>query len=216
VTDAAKDLKIDPVSVDGLDEVFEVTDKESRASGTGAGTPERTTGTVNSEEPGQPGLETIDAVEIETYISTAEAAKIAGVDSRTIRRWHEQDKIRGQFKKGRLLVAQGDLPVPENEEDVRAEAEEPGTPGTETGTSARVSGTTEEEEPGQPGQDPGHTPAVVFSDFLDRIERLSRENGELKVLLNEQQRQNKELRLLVDSTSKSGWWQRFYSWFMGR
>lgn len=47
-------------------------------------------------------------------------------------------------------------------------------------------------------------------ELLNRVERLSLENGQLKALLQERE---KEVRLLTDSQQKSGWWAKFSSWF---
>jgi hypothetical protein len=48
-------------------------------------------------------------------------------------------------------------------------------------------------------------------ELLNRVERLSLENGQLKALLQERE---KEVRLLTDSQQKNGWWARFSSWFL--
>jgi len=205
VSEFAKEIKIDPVSVDGLETIFDVsgTDGTEETIHTG------TSGTSKSVNPGQPGQETIDATNVSTFISTSEAAKVAGVDSRTIRRWHEQKKVRGQFTKGKLLIALEDLTNSFDEPDRF-------TAGT-SGTHEQTAGTPENSDPGQPGQsaDIPQAPALVFSDVFDRIERLSRENGELRVLLDEQRRENQELRLLTDSQQQRGF-MRFWSWFTGR
>ncbi len=47
-------------------------------------------------------------------------------------------------------------------------------------------------------------------ELLNRVERLSLENGQLKALLQERE---KEVRLLSDSQHKPGWWAKFSSWF---
>jgi hypothetical protein len=207
MSEPAQEIKFDPTSVEGMDEVFEL-------SGTEAGTAERTTGTSTTDDPGQPGQDTVDASAVLTFISTAEASKLAGVDSRTIRRWHEQKKIRGQFSKGKLLVVQEDLSTVSDESDLHTA----GTAGTESGTPDEESRTPDGNDPGQPGQDADipQSPAIVFSDVFDRIERLSRENGELKALLDEQRRENQQLKLLADSQHKRGGFARFWYWFTGR
>jgi len=207
---SAEEFKLASTSIEGLDEVFEVSGTE----GTGSGTPERTTGTTREQDPGHWGHETIDAAEVLSFISTAKASKIAGVDSRTIRRWHEQKKIRGHFSKGKLLVAQEDLSYITDETDVHSA----GASRTEPRTSGSESGTAEADDPGRPGPtaDISQTPSVVFSDVLDRIERLSRENGELKALLDEQRREITELRLITDNQYKRSGWSRFWSWFTGK
>jgi len=48
-------------------------------------------------------------------------------------------------------------------------------------------------------------------ELLNRVERLSLENGQLKALLQERE---KEVRLLTDSQQKTGWWTKFSSWFL--
>lgn len=209
MSNPAKEVKTTPVSIDGMEEVFEL----SGAHRTESGTLEQTSGTSEVSDPGQPGQDTIEATAVLTFVSTSEAAKLAGVDSRTIRRWHEQKKVRGQFSKGKLLIVKEDLSQVDND----AELFTSGTSGTESGTPEQTSETPEATDPGQPGQsaDIPQTPAVVFSDFLDRIERLSRENGELKAMLDEQRRENQELKLLTDSQHKRGAWSRFFAWFTG-
>lgn len=208
MSDPAKEVKIDPVSIEGFDEVFDL----SETPGTRSGTPESIPETIEGHDPGRPGQDTVEASDVATYISTADAAKLAGVDSRTIRRWYEQKKIRGQLHKGKLLVVQEDLLTASHEPDLFIT----GTAGTPPETSERTPGTSQISDPGQPGQstDIPQTPAVVFSDFLDRIERLSRENGELRTLLDEQRRENQQLKLLTDSEHKTSVWSRFYSWMM--
>jgi hypothetical protein len=207
VPDPAKEVKTNPVSIEGLEEVFDL----SGTDGTESGTTDQTSNTAASHNPGQPGHETVEASDVATYISTADAAKLARVDSRTVRRWYEQKKIRGQFSNRKLLVVQEDLLPAAAEPDLYSEGTEPGTP---EGTP----GTPETKDSGHPGQsaDMPQKSAVAFSDFLDRIERLSKENGELRTLLDEQRRENQELRLLTDSQQKRGWWTRFTSWFIGR
>lgn len=205
MSDPAKEVKIDPVSIEGFEDVFDL-------SGA-TGTEHYMSGTVENQDPGQPGQDTVEASEVATYITTADAAKFARVDSRTVRRWYEQKKVRGQFSKGKLLIAQEDLLSPPNEPDLFTT----GAPGTESGDTGGTAGTSESGSPGQPGQsaDIPQTPAVVFSDFLDRIERLSRENGELRTLLDEQRRENQQLKVLTDSQHKVGWWPSLRSWMMG-
>lgn len=207
--DPAREVKTTSVSIEGMDEVFEL----SETPGTESGIIEQLAGASETNDPGQPGQDTIEASGVLTFVSTAEAAKLARVDSRTIRRWHEQKKVRGQFTKGKLLIVQEDLLSVAEEADLFTSR----TPGTESGTTEQAAGTPETNDPGQPGQssDIPQTPAVVFSDFLDRIERLSRENGELKAMLDEQRRENQELKLLTDSQHKRGFWTRFYGWFIG-
>lgn len=204
MSEPAQEIKFDQTSVEGLDEVFELSGTESR-------TTERTAGTPTINDPGQPGHDTIDASAVLTFISTAEASKLAGVDSRTIRRWHEQKKIRGQFSKGKLLVVQEDLSTASDESDLHTA----GTSGTASGTHGEAPRTPDDSNPGQPRQnaDIPQSPAIVFSDVFDRIERLSRENGELKAQLDEERRENAQLKLLTDSQHKAGWFRRFCSWF---
>lgn len=48
-------------------------------------------------------------------------------------------------------------------------------------------------------------------ELLNRVERLSLENGQLKALLQERE---KEVRLLTDSQQRTGWWTKFASWFL--
>jgi hypothetical protein len=48
-------------------------------------------------------------------------------------------------------------------------------------------------------------------ELLSRVERLSLENGQLKALLHERE---KEVKLLTDSQHKPGWWTRFSNWFL--
>ena len=199
------------LSTDGLEEIFDV----SGTPGTKSGTPEPESRTREVADPGQPGHDSIEAV-VTTYISTSDAARLAGVDSRTIRRWHEQKKIRGQFHKGKLQIAKEDILSAQQQPEVF----ETGTPGTESGTTEDMSGTPGNESPGHPGH-PGQsvenplTPMVVFADFLDRIERLSKENGELRAMLEEQRRDNQQLRLLTASQNPEGFWSRLRCWLMG-
>lgn len=175
-----------------------------------AGTP----GTQNNRDAGQPGHVDVDPVDVLTFISTAEAGKTAGVDSRTIRRWYEQKKVRGQFSKGRLLIAKEDLLSVATDGDICT----PGLSGADPKEPPRTAGTLDGEEPGRTGQtaDAPQSPAIVFGDFLDRIERLSRENGELRILLEEQRKENQQLKLLTDIRHKKGSWLRFWSWFTGQ
>jgi hypothetical protein len=198
--DPVHDRTNDSLTIEGLEDVFDL-----------SGTSKGTAGTEGYSDPGQPGQDTIEATGVSTYISTAEAAKLANVDSRTIRRWYGQKKVRGQFSKGKLLIAHGDILSAAGDPPLFAA----GTPGTESGTSTGTAGTDGQSDPGQPGYpDLPQTPAVAFADFLDRIERLSRENGELKAMLDEQRRENQKL--LTDSQHKQGPWSRFWGWFMGR
>jgi hypothetical protein len=208
VLEPSREVKLNPVSIDGLEEVFEV----AGTAGTGIESTEEMSRTYASTDPGQPGQDSIEATEVLTYLSTAEAAKLARVDSRTVRRWFDQKKVRGQFSKGKLLIVQ---------EDLLASAEQPevvtaGTPGTESGTFERQFNESENDDPGRPGQSADKTDRsalIVSSEFLDRIERLSRENGVLRAMLDEQRRENEQLKLLSDSQHKAGWWLRFCSWF---
>lgn len=209
MSDPAEEVKIDPASLEGLEEVFDL----AGTPGTESGATEGTARTPENDDPGQPGHDSVEAADVATYISTADAAKLAAVDSRTIRRWYEQKKVRGQLSKGKLLVVQEDL-LPASQEPELFSA---GTPGTESGTVEGTARTPENDDPGQPGQtaDIPQTPAVVFFEFVDRIERLSRENGELRALLDEQLRENQQLKLLTDREHKTGFWSRFYSWMIG-
>lgn len=168
----------------------------------------RTSGTDAEQGPGRIGHDTIEAAEVSTYISTAEAAKLARVDSRTIRRWHEQNKVRGRFTKGRLLILKEDLlSVADSSDDCSA-----GASGTEPGTSTGTSGTENFDDPGHPGPSADkQTPALAFIDLVGRIERLSRENGELRAMLEEQRRENQSLRLLTQN--RSNWLDTVRSWF---
>ncbi len=207
MSEPAAEVKIDPISTDGFEDVFEVTGT-ARAD---MRTEQDMSGITNIIEPGQPGPESIEATIVLTYISTSDAAKYARVDSRTVRRWYEQKKVRGQLSKGKLLIAREDLLIPTDQPEF-CDAR---TSGTEPGTEDEASGTTKSTNPGQPGQstDMPQAPVVAFSDFLDRIERLSRENGELKVMLDQQRQENQQLKLLTDSQLRAGWWSRFCSWF---
>lgn len=47
-------------------------------------------------------------------------------------------------------------------------------------------------------------------ELLNRVERLSIENGRLAALLNER---DSQIKLLTDSQHKGGWWAKFSSWF---
>ncbi len=207
MSEPSAEVKIDPVSIEGFEEVFDV----SGSAGTDERTPKLLAGTSGNSDPGQPGHESIEATVLLTFISTSDAAKFAKVDSRTVRRWYEQKKVRGQLNKGKLLIAKEDLILPTNEPEFCSA----GTPGAESGTEETPPGTQNSSSPGQPGQstDIPQTPVMVFSDFLDRIERLSRENGELKIMLDQQVQENQQLKLLTDSQNKTGWWSRFCSWF---
>ncbi len=213
MAEPASEVKTESVLFEGFEDIFEVSGTERTEQGT--------SGTIQRDDPGHPGQNPIDATEVWTFISTAEAAKLAQVDSRTIRRWYEQKKLRGQFSKGKLLIAQEDLVAlaaltvesfTAGGETESGTFEEPsGTSGAESGTS----GTFKTDDPGQPGptMDIPKTPAVVFSDVFDRIERLSRENGELRAQFEQKCRENQELKLLIDTRHKPGWWSRFCFWF---
>jgi len=221
VAESKREVKTDSVSTEGLEDVFDLSGTDGTPAGTeGHDEPEssRMSGTMIDYVSGHPGQDTIDATDIATFISTADAAKFAGVDSRTIRRWHEQKKVRSQFSKGKLLIAQEDLRLADQEPNLF----NAGASGTDSETQAETSRMApgaqtgnEDSEPGRPGQstDIPQTPVIVFSDFLDRIERLSRENGELSAMLEEQRRENRTLKLLTDNQHKAGWLFRFCSWF---
>jgi hypothetical protein len=206
VAEPASEVKTESVLFEGFEDIFEVSGTERTEQGT--------SGTIRRDDPGHSGQSPIDATEVWRFISTAEAAKLAQVDSRTIRRWYEQKKLRGQFSKGKLLIAQEDLVA------LAALTVESFTAGgeTESGTFEEPSGTSgtfKTDDPRQPGptMDIPKTPAVVFSDVFDRIERLSRENGELRAQFEQKCRENQELKLLIDTRHKPGWWSRFCSWF---
>ncbi len=202
----AKEVKVNVTSIEGLEEFFDSTGTAGTLIDSEAGT-ERT---LIEDMAGQPGHSSVEATDITTYISTSSAAKLASVDSRTVRRWHDAGRVRGQFSKGKLLIAKEDIERLTNEDPILS-----GTTGTADATVSGASGTPEGEREGRPGPDADMpAPVIAFSDFLDRIERLSRENGELRALLERERLETQQLRLLTDSQHKANWWQRFCSWFV--
>ncbi len=220
MSEQAKEVKVDVLSTDGLDEFFDVAGTAGTVEPPASGTAR----THLEALEGQPGHSSVEATDITTYISTSSAAKLASVDSRTIRRWHDSGKVRGQFSKGKLLIAKEDVArlADENQilsgtagtEDIR----ESGTSGTENHSASGASGASganSEERPGHPGRSADMpAPVVAFGDFLDRIERLSRENGELRALLERERLETQQLRLLTTAQPRN-FWERLTRFFNG-
>lgn len=214
MSEQAKEVKVDVLSTDGLEEFFDV----AGASGTPEHDLSGTNRTCIEVEGGQPGQPSIEATDITTFISTSSAAKLVSVDSRTIRRWHGSGKVRGQFSKGKLLIAKEDVVRFADENQILSGTDETtpfGTAGTKNDIESGTAGTTTDEAAGRPGQIADMSaPAIAFSDFLDRIERLSRENGELRALLEQERLESQQLRLLTSSRPKN-FWERLASLFKG-
>lgn len=203
MTEEAKELKIDPVTVEGLEEVFLASEEAAVAS-------------EPSEEEVEFGSEDSEVSEssIREIITTEEASQRLGISARAvINRLKagtlEGRKVRGKYRKEWRVfweeVPKASEESPEIAMERSEDSEEPSEEGSEVfgtgkapqeaGGSAAISGLLEQNQR-----------------LMDQMHALTYRNGYLEAKLEAKE---EEIKLLTDRQRDGGWWSRFCSWFLG-
>lgn len=169
-------------------------------------------GTPTGQVPDNPQFE-------EGLLSTSEAASLAGVDSRTIRRWFNSGKIRGKLDGHKLLVY---------EEDTRKLSGT--TPGTvddfsppDPGQDADVSGTEivevditpDEEKPSQARTEVNPERDRLITIIEGQAHQLKAAGDVIMYLRSQLDEKDDAIKLLTCSKSLN-WWQRLSARIAGK
>lgn len=220
MSEAAKELEIDPATIDGLEEVFDL-DSPTELSEADRTEQDQTTENSRSVQDGSP--------ELKHPLSVEEAAQILGISSNAVCKRLRKgtlvgQKIPGKFKEEWLIEGVDIIEVlnvdfSTDGEDSPTELSEADR--TEQDQTTENSGSVQDD----PGSVQGGMAAVArLVDLVEKqaakLEAASGQIGYLQARLESQtnllETREAEIKLLTDSQSKAGWWLRFCSWFMGR
>jgi hypothetical protein len=149
---------------------------------------------------------------IASWVTVEEAAKLLNISQNAVLKRLGKAKLVGQKVPGQFgekwMVDPSGLPTELHVEFVDNPCQE--QPGYAQGTAR--SG---KEQPAidEPSETPGEQASPVIF-LVEKIESLSKEVGELRARLEEQSRENQQLKLLTDR-QQAGLWMRFCSWMTG-
>lgn len=196
MNDTARDYQTLPqASTDGMDDLFRSTSaspQEAEPLG------------LASELENPSG----SAKGLAAWVPIEQAAKRLGISKNAVQKRLKRGKLQGKKVAGEfgdiwLIDLSNETQILEVEFEGSANPEE-----AEPKGAAFEAG-------GKPGSVEGLATSVKVDlmlqvELLNRVERLSIENGRLAALLNERESQ---IKLLTDNQHKGGWWAKFSSWF---
>lgn len=194
MSEAAQQINVDLISIDGLEPLFETTEPGSEIE----------------NQPAEPGSEAISGLAQE-IVSTDEAAKRLGISSRAV------------IKRLQAGSLQGFRDTTKTRSEWRIYWKEPGSePAINSKrTQAEPEGTsTEERTEAKELNGTGSDSYLIELNkkLLEQVQALTYRNGYLQSQLTEREQdiaeQDEKIKLLTDSQHKRGWWSRFSSWFM--
>lgn len=190
MSEPAAEIKVDPVSTEGLEDVF-ATSEASESPDRGA---EHTSEVFGSSR---------------EVITTEEAAQRLGISARAVINRLKAGTLAGQRVEGKYRTEWRIFWEPRNTSEQVPEitvgtsdhSEEASEDGVESFGSVPKSGEALSLVLGQNRQ------------LMEQVNALTYRNGYLEAKLEER---NMSIKLLTDSQRKGGWWVRFCSWFVGR
>jgi len=198
VTEAAREQKVDPVSVEGLEEVFlasEVSDNSSESL----------------EE------ETSEASEVSgiarEVITTEEAAQRLGISARAVINRLKAgtlvgEKVKGKYRKEWRVYWEEAPNDSETDVDVELDTSE-ASEGFEKKGSEEV-GTGRSNDSEVIDRSIASVLLEQNRQLMEQLNALTYRNGYLEA---QAESHKEQIKLLTDSQSKTGWWQRFSAWF---
>lgn len=193
MSEAAHQINVDLISVDGLEPLFETTEP----------------GSETPNQPTEPGSEPVSGIAQE-IVSTDEAAKRLGISSRAVIKRLQTGSLQG-FRDTSKTRSEWRIywKEPSSEPAIKRKNNqaEPERTGTEEGTV--------QEEPNGTGSD--SYLIELNRKLLEQVQALTYRNGYLQSQLAEREQdiaeQDERIKLLTDSQHQKGWWARFGSWF---
>lgn len=150
-------------------------------------------------------------------LSTSEAASLAGVDSRTIRRWFSSGKIKGKLDGHKLLVYSADVLKMSGTMPGTVEDFNPSDPGQEADMSGAEVVDIEVSPPKEKQASPDVNPERerLIAIIESQAHQLKAAGDVIVYLRSQLDDKEQEIKLLTCSESTSGWWAKFYRWFVG-
>lgn len=194
MSEAAQQINVDLISVDGLEPLFELTEQGSD---------------IQNQEM-EPSSEPLSGVAQEV-VSTDEAAKRLGISSRAVIKRLKAGSLQG-FRDTTKTRSEWRIywkePSSEPNSKHKNNEAEPERTGTEEGTNKK--------EPSGTSSD--SYLIELNKKLLEQVQALTYRNGYLQSQLIEREQdiaeQEEKIKLLTDSQHKRGWWARFSSWFV--
>lgn len=155
----------------------------------------------------------------EGLLSTSEAATLAGVDSRTIRRWHSSGKIRGKLDGHKLLVYEDDIDKLSGTTPGTVDDFSPPDPGQEADMSGaqivEVDVTPEEQnvEPARPETNPERDRLITI---IEGQAHQLKAAGDVIMYLRSQLDEKEDAIKLLTCSKSLNWWQRLSARIAGK
>ncbi|MBI1270859.1 hypothetical protein GC174_10535 [bacterium] len=210
MSEAAKQVNLETTDVEAFDELFE----ERASTGTSQADTESSTGT-NRTCQAEPGT----TEDISGWVTVEEAAGRLNISSNAVTKRLNKGRLKGKKVPGQYgdvwMIDPSGLP---EEIQIRIEEEED-NPGSSKEGPGRDQGTSKGQEEGI-----GNTVGIADKAFdllsemvKHQTEQIRCQTTVIETLSEQLKRKDEEIKLLTDSQSaKTGWWERFSRWFMGR
>lgn len=215
MTDTARDLNnTSPIDVEGLDDLYDkglASLEQAQPAGSAVGNQTQSDG-------------------LATFCTIDEAAEKLGISKNAVQKRITRGKLNAKKVPGKYgevwMVDLSNVPevlhvTLEDESKQEPFSTPDSSPlehdqGLANSDQAQPGGSAQDEKAEPSGSASQSQPSIDLAwqmELLNRVERLSQENGELRALLGERE---KEIKLLTDSQHKSAAWRRFCSWFFGQ
>lgn len=190
MSDSALEMKIDPISTEGLEDVF--------------------LGSEGSEDGSSVGNDTSDVFgSSREVITTEEAAKRLGISARAVINRLKAGTLDGQRVDGKYRTEWRIFWEPQKTSEETSEIHIETSDHSEQSSEADKAGF-------RTAQKSGEAVAVLLEQnrqLIEQVNALTYRTGYLEAKLEERE---STIKLLTDSHRKGSWWVRFCSWFVGR
>jgi len=196
--DPAFDIRNNPLSTEGMENLFEVVEP----------------GSSMQNQSKEPGSEPTNILAVEV-VSTDEAARRLGISTRAVIK---------RLKRGSLTGFRDDS---KSRAEWRIYWNEPGSEpdgtkslkGIITENAEQTSSLKGTQDPEEFGTGSSIYLVELNKNLLEQVQALTYQNGYLESQLTEREKditeRDEKLKLLTDSKHKQGWWHRFGAWFIG-